>query len=273
MSRIYFHIGLHKTASTWLQTRLFPGLEGVKLFRTRDLEQLDLSGGRETVIVSHEGLSGALVPKHPGERTARLEQDLKQIESLAPDRAIIVGFREHKSWLQSAHAQKAKKGSTISRAQYVSSFSLRDLQWCEMLTRLEQSTPAVFPFLFEELVSDPKSLVSDLCRFLGKKPPANIEALLRDPVGWSPKGRVGQAVTSSLYKRVWGSYRHNLKVKRRLYKLGMLFDRYFTPSPMPIDFELITALSRDWTSLLVRIGDRRGRNFDWARLRPPSSHS
>jgi hypothetical protein len=112
-SRVYFLIGLHKTASSWLQTRLFPNLTNVKLLTTRALDQLRLPCGVATVIVSNEGLSGALAPKRPGERTARLERHLKQIESLAPERAIIVRFRKHQSWLQSGLRPEGKKNWTI----------------------------------------------------------------------------------------------------------------------------------------------------------------
>jgi hypothetical protein len=262
MSRVYFHIGLHKTASTWLQTRLFPSLDGVRLFRTRNLGQVPLSGV-ETIIVSHEGLSGELRPKSPGDRSVSLERHLAQIETLASDRAFIVGFREHRSWLQSAYAQKAKKDWAISRTNYVGSFSMEDLEWCRTLGSLERSSPLVFPFLFEELAKDPKSLVRDLCRFIGKDPPENVEALLRDPVGWSPKGRVGQFVASSLY-RASGPYR--TRMKRRFYKFGILFDRYLPPTPMPLDRDMAVGLKRDWDTLLTLIADRRGRDFSWARL-------
>ena len=149
------------------------------MLHTRHLSRVTVpAGSSTTLIVSHAGLSGTLSNKPPG-NSQLLTDSLRLIAELVPDTAIIIGFRQHASWLHSAYSNKAKKTWAMSPKNYVRSFSLDDLSWCTKLRTIEQSSAAVFPFLYEELLWHPPALINDLCKFLGKGPPANLDQLLK----------------------------------------------------------------------------------------------
>ena len=201
LQRVFFHIGLHKTATTWLQVQLFPNLEGVKLIRTRNIAKVMAvmrSGDPGTLIVSHEGMSGKIGGNAPGDSEHRLTLTLQTIASKVPQAAIIVGFREQSAWINSAFAQRARK-SEHRADDYVQGFSLDELSWCRVLRRIKSCAAAVFPFLHEELDHDGRALVEDLCRFLGASPPADLETILKRRVNTSPRSKAGRRVSRTVY--------------------------------------------------------------------------
>src|SRR5262245_39979537 len=93
---VFFHIGMHKTATTWFQHQFFPSLVNVQVLHTRHLNRVVIPGpGAPTLIVSHAGLSGKLSRKKtPGTNTRWLSNNLKLIQDMAPESAILIGFRE-----------------------------------------------------------------------------------------------------------------------------------------------------------------------------------
>ena len=269
MIDIFFHIGLHKTATTWFQRQLFPSLDGVQVVRTKYIDKIaahlstiDTSvNGSPTVIVSHEALGGSIAHRRsPGFATDRLESNLELIASLAPQRSIIVGFREHGSWLQSAYSQRATKNFGIDQDGYVKGFSLSDLSWRRKLETIGASCEAVFPFLYEELLRDPKLLVTDLCRFIGKPPPPNLDELLRIRENATPRSALGQFVSRSMLKLSRSSNRRHWK--HHAFRVGAWCDNIYPKRrSLPLDPELAGALREDWNELLDLVGKRRGHDF------------
>lgn len=100
-----FHIGLHKTGTTYLQQRVFPNLRGIEYLRWRNIEYyLRLKRGR-TYLTSCEGLSGTTF--------ATLDTRLEAIRNLAamfPGAKVIVGFRDHGGYLASLYSQYLRYG-------------------------------------------------------------------------------------------------------------------------------------------------------------------
>ena len=110
-----------------------------------------------------KSLSGTLSSeKQPGDNKKRLTETLSSIAAVAPGAPIIIGFREHGSWLSAAYAQKAKKQGVLLKS-YVATFSREDLSWCRSLDLIEDGSRSVFPFLYEELSCAPEALIDDLC--------------------------------------------------------------------------------------------------------------
>jgi hypothetical protein len=259
MTKVFFHIGLHKTGTTWLQNQFFSRLDGVKVLHTRHLGRVIVpAGSSTTLIVSHAGLSGTLSNEPPGNNQL-LTDNLRLIAEFVADTAIIIGFREHASWLHAAYSNKAKKTWGMSPKNYVQVFSFDDLSWCKKLDTIEQFSAAVFPFFYEELLWNPHALVDDLCKFLGKAPPANLDQLLKIRENSSPRTQVGQFVSRALYALSAAS-------RRQLFKpqcgpLGARFDRFFSIKPIALKPEMARALQQDWNDLLQLIGQHRRRDF------------
>lgn len=273
--RIFFHIGLHKTATSWLQNHLFPNLDGVKVLRAQHFEEISRyirDGGPETLLVSHEEMGGTIGRRRePGDSERRLKETLAAIAVAAPHAAIIIGFREHSAWLHSACSQRAKKHPTKLDS-YAESFSADELSWCRILGLIEASCDAVFAFLYEELPHSPHALVDDLCRFLGVKPPSDLDDLLDVRENPSPRSLQGQLLSRSFYRlsrrlaKITNTKISDAPIAYRLrkygFRLGAHFDRYF-PAYHHVPFNADTArvLRQDWANLLSLVGERRGRDF------------
>ena len=263
--KIVFHIGLHKTATTWFQRHLFPNLPGVESRRSKRIDEICAGRGNgATLLISHKSLSGTLSSeKQPGDNKKRLAQSLAHITTAKPGAAIIVGFRGHASWLGAAYAHKAKKEG-VNFARYVRTFSADDLSWCRSLDLIEGASLAVFPFLYEELTSAPEPLIEDLCRFLGTRPPGNLNDLLARRENPSPRSRAGQLVSRPFFQISYALDRlPGVKTKRlREFgaRLGARFDGNGTREVV-LDRELAGELKQDWDGLLARICRSRGKDF------------
>lgn len=270
---IFFHIGLHKTATSWFQEVLFPNIIGVDVLKPEDLSEIELRIKSpnppipNSLIVTWEALSGSLsARKAPGSNRESLQKSLDFIKGLAPQAGIIIGFREHTSWFQAAAAQKAKYKRYVNKRTYVDTFSHADLSWCSKLETISRSFAPVFPFLYEEFIHNPAVLIGDLCEFLGKGPPDNLHELVIDRRNPSPRSAVGQFVSRSLCM----ISPHHKEWTRRSHRIGAWLDRYAPASEVVIDPQLAKTLRQDWIDLVQRVSERRGRNLrDVATLRTP----
>jgi Sulfotransferase domain len=282
MAEVIIHLGMHKTGTTWLQRQLFPELDRVEVKRAKSIEEIagiikgSAPGGdcSRTIILS-EVLSGSTSPRRkPGSSNAMLKQNLERIAVLAPNKRIIIGFREQRSWLQSAFShQKAKKSFDMSLSDYADLYVGDDLLWCHKLDLIEEHCPSVFPFLFEELLQRPHALIDDLCRFIGKPTPPNLDELLRRRENVVPRSEVGQRISKIIKFFPSRSKRAKLERRRFAYRVGALFDRYFLTPPLSVDTEFAGALGQDWNNLLRRIGERRRRDFSvLSRYAMPGHH-
>jgi hypothetical protein len=256
---IFFHVGLHKTATSWFQEVLFPNLAGIDVLKPEDLRQIELRLKTPSpLIVTWEALSGSLSPrKTPGSNCECLQKSLNFIRELAPKAGIIIGFREHRSWLQAAAAQKAKYKWYVDKRTYVETFSPADLSWCSKLETISRSFVSVFPFLYEEIIRRPTELIGDLCAFVGKEPPGNLQRLLVERRNPSPRSDIGQFVSRSLCMI---SPRHK-EWTRRSHRIGAYLDHFAPASEVVIDPELAKTLRQDWVDLVHRVSDRRRKDL------------
>lgn len=126
----------------------------------------------------------------------------------------------------------------------------------------------MFPYLYEELIESPETLVEDLCRFIGRPLPSNIEELLRIRENPSPRSRVGQAVSAMSWPALKLA---NLSARERLKGGLRSFDSLFSARRVQLPASWQACLRRDWNELLGLIGERRGRNL--SRFRAAEPHS
>jgi hypothetical protein len=269
--RVFFHLGLHKTGTTWFQRALFPKLPQVSTKRARNFSAIDgiLAQDRSGIlIISHEGLSGSIsMQKCSGDRSKRLRESIARISEISSCTGIIIGFREQASWINSAYAEKTKK-RPMGSADYIGSYSPDDLSWCKILATADQAPVPVFAFLYEELNSDPSALVADLCRFLGTTEPSNLSEILAKRENLSPRGDLGQRASRVFFtiSRILKPIPYLSNAKRPLRglgsKLGARLDRHSAPAPtIAFNDELARLLHADWNRLVQTVGERRGRDF------------
>lgn len=167
----YFHVGLHKTASTYLQRFVFPRWPGIKYLRYRNIEYFLRLAETEKYLISSEGLSGATF--------AALDERLRGLARLAemfPGANAIIGFRPHGGFVASLYSQYLRYGGD---APFEDFFSLDgpqdqvvwrrdDLSFRSLIECLETSFGKP-PFVFQmgELRTNRDGLLSDLAGFFG----------------------------------------------------------------------------------------------------------
>ncbi len=267
---VFFHIGLHKTGTTWLQRALFPALSDVTTKRSRSLPKIKdaIANNDAVLIISHEGMSGSIsTQKSPGDRDKRLRENIEKMSALNNCNGIIIGFREQLSWINSAYSEKAKKEPVLPES-YLESFSPTELSWCKLLDAVGAARAPIFCFLYEELLHGPESLISDLCGFLGTPVPSNWSEISERRENRSPRGSLGQHASRALFSiaRVLKNAPLISRAKRPLRgvgsRLGTRLDRYSAPATaITFNDELAKELEADWNTLLSIVGERRGRDF------------
>jgi hypothetical protein len=144
--QIVLHVGLHKTATTFLQDRVFPELPGVAFVHPlhypqpsdgpieqfmlevffRNAACIDLDRHRAaihewlarveqpTVLISSEAIVGWPIENH-----SNLANNSELLHSMFPNARVILVVRRQDKWVESAYAQLLKAGFSTSIDRYV----------------------------------------------------------------------------------------------------------------------------------------------------------
>lgn len=188
MSIDVFHVGLHKTASTWLQKQIFSKLDGINYFdhdfiydniilptheEFQGIIRCQQFGICEEVnIFSTERLSGN--PHSGYYDNYLLAQRIKVISNNAK---IVLILREQKSMIVSCYKQYVKSGGSCRLEEYVFSpnegrtplFSIKSLEYDVLVKRYFDmfGSDNVLVLPFELLKFDGKRFLSLLSDFIG----------------------------------------------------------------------------------------------------------
>lgn len=264
---IFFHIGLHKTATGWLQRQLFPSLP-LPIYRTRKFDKIgDLAADPSTdaIIISHEGLGGRISDsKAPGDTMAIFSSTIARIADLPIEGKVLIGFREHAAWINSAYAQRGKK-SAVTPVQYRDSYVLGDLLWMDRVALCDRHGLKSFQFLYEEFGHDPITLVADLCKFLETPMPGNTAELLARRENPSPRTARGFRVSRVAHRiaRALGGLPgvDAKRLRASASKLGAGCDSAAGPPLIVLKEAETERLRDDWSELVGSVALRRGRDF------------
>jgi len=100
IKNIYFHVGLAKTGSTFLQNNFFPKLQNIKYISTHKYR-------RCIDIINNTNYDSYLISR---EFDRQLEGEVKKILNHFPETKIIIVFREHEKWISSQFKRFSKNG-------------------------------------------------------------------------------------------------------------------------------------------------------------------
>src|SRR3546814_19353516 len=103
----FFHVGLHKTATTYLQRLVFPHWPEIKYLRYRNLEYFLRLPDTAKYLVSSEGLSGATFARLDDRR-----RGLARLAEMFPGASAIIGFRPHGGFVASLYSQYLRYGGS-----------------------------------------------------------------------------------------------------------------------------------------------------------------
>lgn len=163
-AKYFFHVGLPKTASTYLQVFVFPFLHGVRYFRKRHYLQYKSLPGKpgEKLLFTNE-------------KDVDLLQELETIKDYCPQAHIIIVFREHFSWITSKYKYHIRKSGPLFFKEFYEQQLIEERGMNKHYYRnIVEKIESLFPdrcqvLLYDELKHNPHSFNEKLLRFLDVK--------------------------------------------------------------------------------------------------------
>ena len=161
---IFFHVGLAKTASTWLQSKVFPKFRGIYYVK-------NTSYHRYASIIDPSQHPKYLVSR---EFDRQLEREVGRFAARYPRAHPIIVLRRHDSWIASQYRRRVKNGfglpfeSFFDLEQDQGYWKQSDLYLLPKLQVLEKYFPQKPLVLFyEDLKAEPITFVDKMARYCG----------------------------------------------------------------------------------------------------------
>ena len=188
---IYFHVGMHKTGTTFLQISVFPKLKGINYVSPSTPFDGFLRLGTDTNhLVSNERLAGRLWAT-PDE----VDHSIHRLNELFPGSKVLMSFREHDGFILSSYKQYLHQGGALNFNDYFDIESDSGFMKREQFiyrTRIESIArhfgEMPFVFLLDEIKNNLDGLLHDMGGYLGAIPPSVDELdrrVLNKGVGYS----------------------------------------------------------------------------------------
>jgi hypothetical protein len=162
-SKIFFHLGLPKTASTYLQLEIFPQIHELNYYKKHDFKKyksLSPEKGKSYLFTS--------------EKDNGLIEEFDNIKKRFPDNSyIILVFRPHYKWLVSKYKNHIRKFGHVSFDEF---FSVNKPSHFEMPadyysriadTCIQKFGDRVLLLNFKELKNSPDIFLRKIYRFVG----------------------------------------------------------------------------------------------------------
>lgn len=161
---LYFHVGLGKVASKYLQFEFFPQLENIfyipttKYFQVQKIIQKTDEG---RILISREF-------------DQQMEEEVKKFSSIFPNTSPILILRRQDAWIASQFRRFAKNGYVTSFNEFIDiktnkgRFKIEDLFFMKHIQTLEQHfTKKPLVLFYDELLSNPYAFLDKLAAFTG----------------------------------------------------------------------------------------------------------
>ncbi len=129
MNRQYFlHIGMHKTASTYLQKHIFPNFKDVDYYHgLSSLKGMLFTLSNNKIIISHESFQGSPIKtikvNGPKGWIKTRNHRFNILRDLFPKANIILVLRQHGQWISSMYRQYLHQGGLLD---YKDFFSIKE---------------------------------------------------------------------------------------------------------------------------------------------------
>jgi len=230
--QIFFHVGLAKTATTWLQHRVFPKFRGIYYVKNTRYH-------RYASIINQSQQLKYLVSR---EFDRQLEREVSRFAALYPQAHPIIVLRRHDSWIASQYRRRVKNGfglpfeSFFDLEQDQGYWKQSDLYFLPKLRVLEKyfsQKPLVL--FYEDLKAEPIAFVHRIARYCGVEFDKNQISLNPFHTSYADKQlKVLRSVSRHLFSpvqefsgpRVW---RRLQKLSRSLVVYSILYPSLLLP--------------------------------------------
>jgi hypothetical protein len=164
--KVFFHVGLAKTGTTYLQHKFFPKLRGIKY-----IQRTKYRNFKYVKIIKKTDFDKYLISN---EFDRQLKQEIENIASVYPHAKIIIVLRRHDSWIASQYKRRIKNGYSFSFGEFIDLdedqgfWKQEDLYFFPMLKMIEskfKSRPLVL--FYHDLREDPYLFLEKISKFLG----------------------------------------------------------------------------------------------------------
>tara|TARA_B110001469_G_scaffold120366_1_gene128808 strand:+ start:158 stop:1054 length:897 start_codon:yes stop_codon:yes gene_type:complete len=204
MGRRVFHIGLHKTATTWFQENYYPNVEEFtvvdrKTVQDDFIEPHGLNFNAEAVASKYskdvnylyvdEELSGNI--HNAGLNGFITKEIAHRIKSVFPQAEVIIFIRNQEDMIRSIYTQYIKKGGTYTLEKYLHHdennnhrspmFMFEHLNYFNLVTHYRKifgSNCKVY--IYEELLKNNELFLENFCNDLSIKQVKNFDATKRN---------------------------------------------------------------------------------------------
>ncbi len=162
---IYFHVGLAKTGSTFLQKNFFPYLKNIKYINTHDyVNCID--------IINKTNYKSYLISR---ELDKQFEREIKKFISYFPYTKIIVVFRRQDKWIASQYKRSVKNGWYWDFKNYYNinnngiwkNSDLTYMNKLKIIKKYSKSKPLILKF--EELKKNPFNYLNKISNYTDSK--------------------------------------------------------------------------------------------------------
>ncbi len=219
---IYFHVGLGKVASTYLQNKVFNNLEGIHYIpknKYRSSIEIIKKMGPKKYLVSCE------MDRQFNDEVARFTSHFSNVK-------IIILFREHGGWIASQYRRYVKNGWHHNFEEFVTLDSHQQGMWdkkhlnfyskLEVIEKHTQQKPLVL--FHNELKEDPWVFFDKISQFSGtsytkenislskvhtsysEKQLLVLRFFCRNFVGYIPRGRSNRLMNWLLFRPWWAFF-------------------------------------------------------------------
>jgi len=179
---IYIHVGLPKTATTYLQKFIFPQIKGINYFSPIHYAMpnyiLSIEPDTKPTLISDEYLSSHYFIDIKGNKSGSRFTIAKRLKKLFPNARIILVLRNKEDWLKSLYVQyiKSPYRPTISFEVFreeLEKTGATDFE--KYVDFLNENFNEVLVLHYEELKSNPRSFIKKICDFMNVEMPSQIE--------------------------------------------------------------------------------------------------
>ena len=162
---IYFHVGLAKTGSTFLQKNFFPYLKNIKYLDTHKYNKC-------VDIINSSNYKSYLISR---EFDKQFEKEIKKFTTFFPQTKIIVVFRRHDKWIASQYKKSVKNGwywnfknfYNINNTGLWKDSDMTYMNKIEIIKKYSKSEPLILKF--EELKKNPFNYLDRISNYTNSK--------------------------------------------------------------------------------------------------------
>lgn len=186
-TKVFFHVGLGKTGTKFLQHSFFPRLPLILYIKPQRFKRYPKLA--EILNTTPTPPEKVLFSR---ELDQQFERVVREFARTFPDAGTIIVFRRHDEWILSQYKRHIKNGYNITFSEFFNLrntglFKLRDLDFSGKVALLQELfTMPPLVLLYDELCTDPSKFLKKIAIYLGVPLPGKY-SLRRRHTSYSEK--------------------------------------------------------------------------------------